>query len=202
MGGVGGVLVAETLTRETFDLEEAFESPAVEDFLNEENWSADVEQLLNDLRLQQTPEQSEDSSQLTEEEQEILDTHNQLRAEVNVPSLSWSSELASTDQDWADELSRRGTFGHSPRSGNRSGAGENIAAGSSVELMLGLWAEEKENYDLSTGQCKGETCGHYTQMIWQNTTELGCGVAPHRIYGKLMIYNYRPPGNVIGQSPL
>ena len=190
---------AEVGNVERFDLNEVYESPSVEDFLDETNWSPEVEPLLEDLQSRLPSVEA----QLTETEQEILDAHNELRAEVDVPSLSWSPELASAAQEWADTLSRENDFRHSDGSNGVSGAGENIAAGNSVGRMLRLWSREKEDFDLSTGQCRrGETCGHYSQMIWRRTTELGCGVAPHRRYGNVMVCNYNPPGNVIGRSPL
>lgn len=35
---------------------------------------------------------------------EILDAHNRYRAEVGVPPLSWSDDLANQAQDWANYL--------------------------------------------------------------------------------------------------
>jgi pathogenesis-related protein 1 len=41
--------------------------------------------------------------------------------------------------------------------------------------------------------------GHYTQMVWRNTKEIGCG----RIECKgqmIVVCNYYPPGNVLGEK--
>ena len=45
-----------------------------------------------------------------------------------------------------------------------------------------------------------EWTGHYTQMVWRETTALGCGEA---ICNKTLIVacNYDPPGNYIGRRP-
>ena len=56
-------------------------------------------------------------------ENTILNIHNQERAAVNVPALSWSSSLASNAQSWADQLLAQGKFEHSPD----TSYGENIA---------------------------------------------------------------------------
>ena len=56
-------------------------------------------------------------------ENTILNIHNQERAAVNVPTLSWSSSLASNAQSWADQLLAEGKFEHSPD----TSYGENIA---------------------------------------------------------------------------
>ena len=155
-----------------------------ENFLDEANWSSDVESLLDDFKLQI----------------QVIHTHNDLRAKVDVPPLSWSPELAELAQEWADELSRRGNRSLDHRDDRPSGTGENAAAGGAVDTMLDLWSEEENNYNPSTGQCRpGTTCDHYSQMVWRNTTEIGCGIAPHRGYRRVMVCNYSPPGNFVGE---
>jgi len=180
------------------NLNEVVDSPSIQTFLNETNWSSDLASLLTELKSALSISYQE--PQLNELHQEILNTHNQLRSEVNVPPLSWSVELAAYAQEWANQLSQENGFRH--RDGGSSGAGENIAAGSSVTQMLSLWAEEKDDYDTSSATCRQDgSCLHYTQMVWRNTTEVGCGIAPHRRYGNVTVCNYRPPGNYIGQRP-
>jgi len=180
---------------EPIDLSETVESSSVETFLNEENWPSDIFPLLNEMQIA-----LQQSSSLTEEQQEILDTHNRLRAEVSVPPLAWSDELAAFAQEWANQLSGEDGIRHRGEGG--SGTGENIAAGNSVSRMLSLWADEKDDYNDSTGTCySGRECRHYTQMVWRNTTQVGCGLAPHRRYGGVLVCNYSPPGNYIGQRP-
>lgn len=187
-------------TSEPIDLQEIADSPSIENFLNNANWSSEIEPLLDELKSRFSGESVSDL-QLTDVQQAILDAHNDCRDEVNVPPLSWSVELANIAQDWADTLSGERNLRHRPDISG-SGAGENLAAGSSIDRMLDLWKDEKDNYNPSTGQCRsGKTCGHYTQMVWSDTTEIGCGVASHRRYGNVMVCNYSPPGNYFGRRP-
>jgi len=41
--------------------------------------------------------------------------------------------------------------------------------------------------------------GHFTQMIWRNSTELGMGMASDRSGKIIIVGNYNPPGNYTGQ---
>lgn len=54
------------------------------------------------------------------------------------------------------------------------------------------------------GKLSSTGCGHYTQVVWRKTSELGCGYATCKRDGFLVEFwacNYSPPGNVRGQEP-
>lgn len=169
---------------------------AIDSFLDPNQWTSFSEQI---KKLQQAL--SAKPEPLTPIAQEILDAHNKWRSQVNVPPLRWSKKLADYAQEWANNLSTQGKLEH--REGGPSGAGENLVAGpDSVTDMVNRWGSEGQDYDHATNSCRsGRTCGHYTQVVWKNTTELGCGVAPIRRYGRVLVCNYSPPGNYIGQPP-
>ena len=47
-------------------------------------------------------------------------------------------------------------------------------------------------------------CGHYTQIVWRKSLELGCGVATcqnGQDTEDIWICNYSPAGNIVGQAP-
>jgi pathogenesis-related protein 1 len=130
----------------------------------------------------------------------LLDLHNQYRAEVGVPPLAWSPRLAAWAQDWADHLASSGcAFEH--RSDNPYG--ENLAAGpaESYGVAEGVKAWYSEKQDYPGGPLRADTWGlHYTQMVWRSTTKVGCGKASCN--GNLIVVcNYDPRGNWLGQSP-
>lgn len=134
---------------------------------------------------------------------EVVAAHNQLRSERGVPPLTWSDELAGKAQAWANELAKRngGTEWHL----DHSGPGENLAGGfvsgdSPAKRILAGWGDEKKNFDPNTRRCFGGTkCGHYTQVIWKNTTQLGCAVGVSANGRYILVCNYNPPGNFTGQ---
>ena len=76
----------------------------------------------------------------SDEIQAILAEHNKYRAEVGIPPLQWSKNLAASAQQWANHLAATGKFEH-------SGAGENLAQGSagafSVIQLVDLWGNER-----------------------------------------------------------
>jgi hypothetical protein len=133
---------------------------------------------------------------------EILAAHNKYRLQLDIPPISWSNALADKAQEWADHLVSEGRFEH-------SGAGENLAMGTAGEFSLtdfvDIWGQEQQYFipDVSfphvstTGSWVD--VGHYTQVVWRNTTEVGCGIA--RGNGRdILVCQYNPPGNLIGHK--
>lgn len=138
------------------------------------------------------------------EEQAILSYHNQVRSSVNVPPLTWSKELAQHATDWSAKLAAQGcAMDHS----QDSDYGENLFMGSSslnheaVVEAAKAWESEKINY--SGERLKKaylSQAGHYTQMVWRSTTQLGCAKASCG-ENLIIVCNYNPAGNIMGQKP-
>ena len=130
---------------------------------------------------------------------EMLDAHNRVRAGVGVPQLVWSRPLAAYAQDWAARLLTRRQFAHRPD----SEYGENLfmISGGTVPpaKVVNEWASESRDYDLRSNSCKG-VCGHYTQIVWDGTRQVGCGVAKGG-GREIWVCNYDPAGNWNGRRP-
>jgi pathogenesis-related protein 1 len=160
----------------------------------------------------------------------ITADHNAVRAAVQTtpaePPLVWSSTLAQYAQDWADQLAQTSCANphHRPYKDLESvGYGENLAAFSSTfgtpssaaDAVQG-WAAESKCWTYGTiagtEQCNvacysalnSDGCGHYTQIVWRKSTQVGCGVASCQngnFTTDIWICNYAPPGNYMGQAP-
>ena len=138
---------------------------------------------------------------------QLVASHNRVRAEVGIAPLQWSEVLAAYAQEWADHLastSRR--MEHRPHSGRwKQEHGENLFMGTDGYYKVGdaviTWEQEKFAYDgRAIDQFNVHACGHYTQLIWRNTKRIGC--AKVRCAGNVIVVcNYDPPGNIVGQTP-
>ncbi|HWU88348.1 MAG TPA: CAP domain-containing protein, partial [Kofleriaceae bacterium] len=122
--------------------------------------------------------------------------HNQVRAKHCATPLQWSPQLAQVAQQWANSLRDQGCkFGHS---GGRYG--ENLAAGTSGTLdgqsVTGMWYDEVKQYAFPDGGFSMQT-GHFTQVVWRESTQLGCAVSTCRGMD-IWVCEYDPPGNVQG----
>jgi len=131
-------------------------------------------------------------------EEAFLSGHNVLRSQLGATKLTWSSDLEAAARVWADGCA----FKHSDSS--QHNVGENLAAGTgtfTIADALGVWAAEASQYDPFY-----PTASHFTQMVWNATTEVGCAVAScdnifPSSFGTAAYYvcEYFPAGNIIGQ---
>jgi pathogenesis-related protein 1 len=147
-------------------------------------------------------------SRLTAAEvRQALAAHNRARTEVGLTPLLWSEDLATYAQEWADYLaSTRGRMEHRPHSGKwKQQYGENLFMGTTGYYgfpdAVAMWHKEKSAYhgqaiDVST--INGY--GHYTQLVWKSTRRVGCAKVKSG-GNEIMVCNYDPPGNIVGQKP-
>lgn len=139
-------------------------------------------------------------------ERDMLEIHNAARRAVGSKSLEWDTDLAREATAYARELARTSRFAHS-RHQDRSGAqGENLWRGTRgfyrYDEMVSHWVGERPYYtggDMTVAIAK--TAGHYTQIIWADTTHVGCGLASSRDHD-VLVCRYSPPGNILGQHPM
>ena len=165
----------------------------------------------------------------------ILDAHNIIRQAVKsgaysannlpaaqtMPNLTWDDELATVAQRWADQCIDR----HHDKCRNvpRFAVGQNVASSWKYPISTpGDWAADAVNrwfhdelddftqtnliYTYATGPA-----GHLTQVIWADTTTIGCGFIaypenhtyPSGTYTFIRrdyVCNYGPAGNWRNQA--
>lgn len=123
--------------------------------------------------------------------QDIVSYHNKVRAIHHVGELTWSAELAGYASNYL-----AGDYCDFKHSGGPHG--ENLALGYlSIDEAQEAWYMEKDLYDYAAGRFSLST-GHFTQLVWKDTNEVGCATAecPR---GTFLVCEYSPQGNIIGQ---
>ena len=132
--------------------------------------------------------------------QDYLQAHNAARAAVGVGPMTWSPTLAAYAANYAGRLTDCSLV-HSdgPYGENLFGGTGDWTAREAVED----WVSERRYYDYPTKTCAtGQDCGHYTQVVWRNSVQLGCArlrcTSENAI---LIICSYSPRGNIIGEWP-
>jgi Cysteine-rich secretory protein family/Tectonin domain len=145
-----------------------------------------------------------------QDQQPVVAAQNAYRSDpaINAPNLQWDSTLATGAQAWADNLATNiHQLQHSDPS-MRQGLGENIASATTgsktAAQMADMWGALEKPYfkpgifpNVTTDSTK--VVGHYTQVIWKTTTNVGCGLATDSTTGNTyLVCRYSPQGNMSG----
>jgi len=138
----------------------------------------------------------------------ILAVHNQERQELGLEPLNWNPSLAESAKRWADYLAQTGRFEHAPEN-HSAPEGENLWAGTkgyyTPEAMVGAWIREKRFFRPGTFPDNSKTgrvedIGHYTQVVWRATREVGCAEAASASED-ILVCRYAEAGNYRGEQP-
>jgi len=123
--------------------------------------------------------------------QAVFIQHNLHRCMHGMQPLRWSNDLAFQAQSWADQ----GNLVPSTEA-----VGENLLIGTNITGILAAenWYNEVKETNNGVVQTFDAKTGHYTQMIWNSTTQVGCGkqtLSPRTFW----VCRYLPEGNIPGQ---
>lgn len=139
--------------------------------------------------------------------QEALDFHNKVRKDVGSKPLEWSEALAAYAQNWADSLALRDcAMEHRPYVYGEVNYGENIFWGIGLDYTprdaSNSWYNEIKEYVYEPiGRSNWHRTGHYSQMVWSRSEKVGIGMAVCSSGAILIVANYDPAGNTMGQKP-
>ncbi|XP_073716607.1 GLI pathogenesis-related 2 isoform X1 [Misgurnus anguillicaudatus] len=129
-------------------------------------------------------------------ETEFLQTHNTYRKQHGAPPLAINRNLCRSAQAWAEHLLSIKTLKHSQKD-----YGENLyyAWSSGTTKLTGReavesWYKEIKHYNFGRPGFSSET-GHFTQVVWKDTKELGIGLATDG-NTTFVVGQYLPAGNI------
>lgn len=132
---------------------------------------------------------------------EFVLAHNKVRLGLGEPPLKWDKNLARYSRRFAAKRAADCKMLHS-----YGPYGENIFWGAqaawSPSQVVDSWVGEGKFYDATHNSCaQGQMCGHYTQIVWRDTTRVGCAWVTCLNGGMYAICSYDPPGNYVNESP-
>ncbi|KAJ5584714.1 uncharacterized protein N7459_004514 [Penicillium hispanicum] len=152
----------------------------------------------------------------------VLAVTNEYRKAHDADPLTWNGTLAEYSHKWASACLWKHSGGP---------YGENLAFGyPNSSAAVAAWGNEEEHYNFKKPTGFTEKTGHFTQLVWRSTTEVGCAavncgytednnkvrresdesnadsrLSPRadgstRAQGWYVVCEYTPAGNVVGQS--
>lgn len=137
------------------------------------------------------------------DQQRITQLVNYYReAHASLP-VRFDSRLSNLMQIWTDRLAATGGFHHS-----KYPFGENLAmipfvrgchtlqnATTYVEYAVAAWYNEELVYNYTTPTYSEKT-GHFTQLVWKRTSNIGLGVSVNLTTCRMIVgMAFDPPGN-------
>ncbi|XP_018084491.1 GLI pathogenesis-related 2 L homeolog isoform X2 [Xenopus laevis] len=133
----------------------------------------------------------------SEFEQDFVAAHNSYRRKHGAPPLQLSRDLCRSAQQWANHLLSIQTLKHS---GGDTGENLYYKYSSNARELPGhepvdKWYDEIEDYDFSRPGFRSNT-GHFTQVVWKESKEVGVGVATDGNGLFFVVGQYSPAGNI------
>jgi len=127
---------------------------------------------------------------------DLVTAHNFYRSEHNASALVWNETSTLRALSWV----RACVFKHSG-----GPEGENLGAGyPNATAVVDGWGLEREKYDFTKPTGFTEDTGHFTQVVWKNTTSVGCARkacnGAENTQGWYVVCEYWPPGNDEGDN--
>ena len=135
---------------------------------------------------------------------EILSLHNELRKTYNLPELKLNDHLTALAENYAEKLmSTHINNSYEPNIYKGVCVGENVVISNSTdtEEIFKNWSDEGMDYDFGKNKFSKKK-GHFTQIIWKETTDIGIGFCYDKMGGKYCtVVLYYPAGNTFGDFP-
>ena len=140
-------------------------------------------------------------------QRDALKRHNYYRKYHQSGPMVLTEELNDYAQKYAETLAAKNKMQHSPDEEREEiygdWTGENLyyywTSASDLTIngaaAVDDWYDEIKDYDFEEGKSKGGVVGHFTQLVWKGSTQLGVGVARSSENRVFVVANYHFGGN-------
>ena len=132
----------------------------------------------------------------------IIKFHNEIREKHKSPPLKENEKLNDLASIYAESLvNNQEKINYELNMYNDEIVGENIIVAESKrpEDAIKKILDEEKNYDFNKNKFSKAT-GHFTQAIWKDTTDIGCGFWVDKENKKYyIVLLYYPAGNIFGK---
>ena len=141
-------------------------------------------------------------------QRDALKRHNYYRKYHQSVPMELTQKLNDYAQQYAETLAEKDEMQHSAKEEREKiygdWTGENLYYFWTSQIDLTItgaaavddWYDEIKDYDFQNGKSKnGGVVGHFTQVLWKDSTQLGIGVAKSSKNSVYVVGNYHPGGN-------
>ncbi|XP_053380224.1 Golgi-associated plant pathogenesis-related protein 1-like [Mercenaria mercenaria] len=137
---------------------------------------------------------------------DAVKVHNELRAKHGASKLKHAKDLSDYAQKWVENLAAKNAFQHVCLRGKelvKIFAANGHHQGLITQVLVARreaceqWYSEISKHDFSS-EPRTLRSGHFTQMVWKGSKEMGIGKAKTSGGKVIVVANYRPAGNLVG----
>ncbi|KAG0727580.1 Golgi-associated plant pathogenesis-related protein 1 [Chionoecetes opilio] len=157
--------------------------------------------IFSKARKSSSSSESDSSSDEEDFADSCLKAHNDYRKKHGAPALKLSKKLSKVAKEWADTIAKKDVLQHRPNNQH----GENLYCYYSPDPKFRMkgdeavksWYSEIKDYKFGV-EPRDLRAGHFTQVVWSDSKELGVATAKSRSGKTYVVANYNPAGNFVG----
>ena len=131
---------------------------------------------------------------------DALRSHNKYRKIHHSPDLKLNKDICNIAQKYAENLAKNNIMQHSDNTYKGDNLGENIFMCRGIEAtgeyVTNSWYEEIKIHNFNGDYQNGS--GHFTQVVWKESKEVGFGISKNKSGYTYVVGNYFPAGNILG----